>query len=454
MRSISLVALTLAIFAFVADSVSGQGKDSKESTGKWPTEVLGKDLDKWIVEIRDPDPANRQAAVRTVVQFGPAAHQKALIALAGRLLSRNEPDATVRADAAIALRVLVQADKKVSDPVIVGLTEALSDSQRTVRREAATVLGQIGPDAKGAISKLVGTLQDPMSWEVRHISARALAAVARGDKGPDPTAVNAFISTQVVGGFGTVNDPCAMVRMEVITALSVLGTTDKLRPAEMTALEDRLRKEQDRRVKIWVRLLLMMMDEKGHMSRANFDALLSELESEDAMVRVQAATALGTLGKMAAKQPGVATALTKALSDKEPEVRLAAVRALPRLGPDCIPALAKLLKDEKEDIAVRIQVARLAYVFGKDGKPLLDELTGLLTHKDATLVTAVIDGLAAFGDVAQPAVPALKKYDPETLSFDAQIKEVSEEATKAKQAVKVAAEEAVKHINDYKPPKK
>jgi hypothetical protein len=31
--------------------------------------------------------------------------------------------------------------------------------------------------------------------------------------------------------------------------------------------------------------------------------------------------------------------------------------------------------------------------------------------------TAAIEGLAAFGEVAQPAVPALKKYDPETLSL-------------------------------------
>jgi HEAT repeat protein len=457
MRSISLVALVLLISACASVSLSAEGKGKDTSTGKWPTEIAGKDLDKWIGEIKDADPAIRHAAVRTVVQFGPAA-QKALLPLAARLLLRNETDAAVRADAAIAIRVLLQPEKKVSDPVINALAEALGDSQRTVRREAATALAQIGPEAKGAISKLVSTLQDPMSWELRHVSARALAAVAHSDKGPDPTAVNAFISTQVPGGLGTVSDPCASVRLEVITALSMLGTTEKLRPAEKMALEDRLRKEQDHRVKIWVRLLLMMMDEKGHMTKPNFDALVADLESDDAGVRVQAAQALGTLGKMSAKQPGVATALTKALFDKELEVRLAAIRALPRLGPDCVPVLTKLLKDEKEDMAVRTQVAHAAALLGKDGKPLMDELTSLLTHKDVTLVTAAIEGLAAFGEVAQPAVPALKKYDPETLSFDAHIKEVtaaaSEEATRMKHAVKDAADEAAKHINDSRSPKK
>jgi HEAT repeat protein len=246
--------------------------------------------------------------------------------------------------------------------------------------------------------------------------------------------------------------------MEAITALSILGTTDKLRLAEKTALEDRLVKEKDHRVRIWVRLLLMMIDEKGQMTKSNFDALVKELENEDAGVRAQAATALGTLGKTAAKQPSVAAALTKALFDKEPEVRRAAIQALPRLGPDCVPVLTKILKDEKETIAVRSQVARSVWVLGKDGKAFVDELTGLLTHKDAALVTAAIDGLAAFGEWAQPAVPALKKYDPEALSFEAHIKEATaaatEEAHKAKEAVKAYAEEAVRHINDPRTPKK
>jgi HEAT repeat protein len=453
MRSVSIAALVLLAFAFAANAVSGQGKDSKDPAAKWPTEVHGKDLDKWIAEIKDTDPAIRQAAVRTVVEFGPAA-QKALIPLAGRLLLRNETDGSVRADAAAAIRVLVHPEKKVSEPVITALGEALSDPQRTVRREAATALGMIGPDAKGAIGKLVGTLQDSTSWEMRHISARALAAVARSDKGPDPSALNAFISTQATGGYGTLGDPCVSVRMEVITALSILGTTDKLRQAEKTALEDRLTREKDHRIKIWVRLLLMMIDEKGHMNRTSFDALVKELENEDAGVRSQAATALGTLGKTAAKQAGVATALTKALFDKELEVRLAAIQALPRLGPDCVPVLLKLLKNEKEDLSVRIQVARAAGLLGKDGKPFVDELIGLLTHKDAALVTAAIDGLGALGEVAQPAVPALKKYDPETLSFEAHIKEATEEANKTKEAVKAHAEEVARHINDFRAPKK
>jgi HEAT repeat protein len=266
--------------------------------------------------------------------------------------------------------------------------------------------------------------------------------------------LTALISSQVLG------DPSASVRMEVITALSVLGSTEKLQPEEKKALEWRLKEEKDHRVKTWVRVLLMLVDEKSHLTKANFDALLKELDSEDAAVRAQAVRALGTLGRSADKQAGIATALTKALSDRELEVRLAAVAALPRLGsPTCIPVLTKILKDEKEDMVVRTQVARSVWVMGRDGKAFVDELSSLLTHKNADLVSAAITGLAAFGEFAQAAVPALKKYDPETLSFDDHAKEVTrtsgEFVSRTKEAVKAAAEEAAKHIGDSKPsPKK
>jgi HEAT repeat protein len=422
----------------------------KDAGGKWPTEVLGKDLDRWMVEIKDPDPSNRQAAIRSVVQFGPAG-QKALNLLAGRLYPANEADTGVRADAAIAIRMLgiTGQNKQVHDNVLAALGEALSDTQRPVRLQAATTLGQLGPDAKGAIIKLAGALKDPVSWEVRMAAARALSSVARGEKGPDPTALTALINSQVL------SDPCASVRMEIVTALSVLGSTEKLQPEEKKALEYRLKEEKDHRVKIWVRVLLMLVDEKGHMTKANFDALLKEFDSEDAAIRAQAVRGLGTLGRNADKQPGVAAALTKALSDRDLEVRLAAVAALPRLGsPQCIPVLTKILKDDKEEMAVRTQVARSVWTMGRDGKAFVDELTGLLTHKNADLVSATITGLAAFGDLAQPAVPALKRYDPEMLSFDEHTKEVNRTAadfvTKTKEAMKAAADEAVKHINDSK----
>ena len=42
-------------------------------------QVMLKDLDKWIAEIKDTDPATRQTAVHTVVQFGPAAQKDSLL---------------------------------------------------------------------------------------------------------------------------------------------------------------------------------------------------------------------------------------------------------------------------------------------------------------------------------------------------------------------------------------
>jgi HEAT repeat protein len=437
-----------------------QAKDKetkKDPAGRWPVEILGKDLDRWILEIKDPDAANRQAAIRTVIQFGPAA-QKALSALAGRLYQANERDPGVRVDAVSAIRLLGLAnqEKKLRENIVLAVSNVLGDEHVGVRIQAVNAMGQFGAEARGEIAKLTSRLQDP-SWEVRAAAARALSSVARGDpeqkKGPDVNAVNALLDTRLLG------DPCASVRMEVITALSILGSPEKLQAVEKKALEDRMLKEKDHRVKIWVRLLLMYMDEKGHMTKTNFDALIKELESDDARVRAQAAQALGTLGKNADKQAGVATALTKAVYDKELEVRLAAITALPRLGnPACIPVLTRILKDEKEEMAVRTQIARSMWVLGKDGKVFLDELTALLTNKDAELVLAAISGIAAFGEAAHSAIPALKGYDPEALSYDSHIKDITkaatEEARRTKDAVKAAADEAVRQIYDAKSPKK
>ncbi len=72
---------------------------------------------------------------------------------------------------------------------------------------------------------------------------------------------------------------------------------------------------------------------------------------------------------------------------------------------------------------------------------------------------AAIGGLAGFGNLAQSALPDLKKLaaDPGTVYEasikDAALKEAAEEATRTKDTVKSTADEAIKHINEAKPKK-
>lgn len=450
MRAISLVALVMGLFVLTSGPIAGQGKDKdkdpkKDPTGNYPTEIGGKDLAQWVQELQDTDSSNRQAAVRAIVQFGPGA-KKAVAKVASRLYPANESDALVRADAAAAISMIGvdKEDKKIYDYTLAALAEALADGQRSVRVQAASTLGRFGTDARGAIPKLAGTLQDESSWELRLASARALGAIGRGEKGADGTAMKALVARLI--------DPCASVRMEVITSLSVLGPAadEKLAATERKFLEDRLVKERDQRVRLWVRVLLMFLDEKNYMTAANFNALAKSLGDEDARVRAQAAQALGTLGPKAKDQVPV---LLKAAEDKEPEVQIAAIGALARIGdPACLKLFTKILKDDKEQLTVRATVARAAGAMGKAGQPLLGELSGLLTNKDPDVVLAAIGGLAGFGELGKSALPDLKKLTDATPSFEAHFKEAAtkaaaEETTRTKDTVKAAAEEAIKHIS-------
>jgi len=462
MRCLSKIALVLGLLMLGAGSISGQGKDKdkakdkdskKDPAGQFPTDIGGKDLNQWIAEIKDTDPTNRQTAIRTLVHFGPAA-QKAVKTLAGRLYSANESDASVRADAAAAIGMLGLADlnTKDRDTVIGDLVQALSDSQRPVRLQVANTLARIGPDAKAggdprAIAKLGVTVQDEISWEVRFASAHALSILGRDAKGADEKAVAALINA--------LPDRCASVRMEAIRALSIIGAapTEKQLDREKKALGKRLLDEKDHRVTIWVRVLLMFLDEKNYMTKTEMDKLAKELTNNDAKVKVQAAQALGTLGSKASLQ---APALTAAVADKNQDVQLAAIAALPRVaGAGCIPLLSKLLKDEKEQLAIRVQIIHSVPVLGESGKVFVDELAVLLINKDPDLVAAAINSLAAFGDVAQPAIPALKNFDPKQLTFEAQTKDanknVLEEVNRTREAIKAAADEAIKHISESKP---
>lgn len=459
MRALSLVALVIGLFVVSSGAVTGQGKDKdkdkdpkKDPSGKLPTEVGGKDLDQWVKELADADPSTRQTAVRAIAQFGPGA-KKAAAKIASRLYPANETDAMVRADAAAAIAMIGvdKDDKKIYEYTLGALAEALADGQRSVRLQAASTLGRFGPDAKGAVAKLAGTLNDDSSWELRVASARALGSAGRTDKGvADATAMDALVKR--------LNDRSASVRMEVITALSQVGPapSEKLAAFEKKAIEERLTGETDKRVRLWVRVMLMFLDEKA-MSAANFTALAKGLEDDDAKVRAQAAQALGTLGP---KAKGQASALLKTAQDKDPEVQVAAIGALARVGdPACLALFSKILKDDKEDLRVRSTVAQAAGAMGDAGKPLIADLIGLLSNKDPNIALAAIGGLAGFGNLAQSALPDLKKLaaDPGTAYDaaikDAAVKDAAEEVTRTKDTVKSTAEEAIKHINEAKPKK-
>jgi HEAT repeat protein len=434
MRFLSLLALVLLTFGLSSDPLSGQGKDKdkdpKKDTDARLLTVFGKDLSQYIQDLQDPDPSTRQTACWAICQFG-SAGRKAVPAIASRLSINTEPDNAVRASAAIALGTL-GADKADMKTAVSALSEALGDGQRAVRLQAAFALAHLGHDAKGAVGKLASALQDPVSWEMRQAAARALGAVGHTDKperNADLTALSALLNA--------LPDASATVRMEVVIALFGIGhPPEKQLPGELKTISDRLGRERDHRVRIWLRVLLMMLDEKNHMTAGNFAIIAKSLAAEeDTRVRAQACYAMGTFGEKARDHVPL---LIKAADASDPEVSLAALHALAQVGsPASIKLLTERLTRETEPLPVRIQIALSAYLLGEKGKALVGDLTALLTHRDPDLVGAAIRGLGSFGYWAKPSMQALKTFAAETKN----------------EYLKHAANDAIKTIdNAVKPP--
>jgi HEAT repeat protein len=449
----SFIAAVLGLLLITA-SVSSQGKDKdkepKKDPGRYPTEIGGKDLKAWMEDMRDEyDPTVRQTAIRTIVNFGPAARR----AVPYLIAALAERDASVRGDAATALGVIGidEKDDKNLAKGIKGLQNLVLDEQRPVRLHAVAALGRFGAHSKPAIKSLITALSDSQSWEVRKAAAEALSYIALDPmKGPD-TAVFSALTAALA------KDTCAPVRLEIIRGLYRLGKapTEPTASAEKTALVARL-KDRDKVVAIWARTLLMFVDSaQTDLNTKGLAALAKYLEDPDPLARVQAAQALGTLGPKAKAQ---VSDLIKAAGDKDVAVAAAAMTALgyiqdtdalPTLSdaatgkdqglaltaimalgytqqPKAVPTLVKLLKDKEQNL--RIQAAAALGLLGSAGKAAVDDLVEALNDKEPAVVIAAMSGLVQLRDVSEEkALPAIKKL---TDSKDDAIKEAAAQAVK------------------------
>ncbi len=157
-------------------------------------------------------------------------------------------------------------------------------------------------------------------------------------------------------------------------------------------------------------------------------ALAGALADPDHFVRWAAAR---TLSNLAPVEPAVVVpALIVLLCDPDLDVRLAATAALERYGPEAasaVPALAKLIG--KGDAEMRVAVITSLRGIGLDSAAAIPELIKALGHEDARVRRAAADLLGQFGrdrtsakgkaaaTAAEAAVPALRRLledpDPE-----------------------------------------
>ncbi len=232
------------------------------------------------------------------------------------------------------------------------LVEALKDSDAAVRAGTASVLGDIGPDAKAAVPALVEALKDSDWW------VRASAAGALGYIGPDAkAAVPALV--------GVLKDSDAGVRVSAAFALSRFG------PDAVPALVETL-KDSDANVRAAAAEGLIHI---GPDAKAAVPALVETLKDSNSYVRGAAAGALGGIGPGA---KAAVPALVEALKDSDANVREVAAHALIRIAPDAKAAASarlELLKHSNARIRqLKAAVEASSFGVGPDAKAAVPAL--------------------------------------------------------------------------------
>jgi HEAT repeat protein len=243
-------------------------------------------------------------------------------------LLRSAEKADDRSAAAFALA----EGKAKSKPAVPALAAALKDRTRTVRADAATALGVIGPDAAEAVPALAAALDDP---DAAVGSAAAMALGGVGEKATD--AVRPL--TEVV------KDTTRLAELRRAAAYGLGGIGAAAKPATAT--------------------------------------LTAALKDADARLRVKSAVAL--VGIDAGNAAVAVPVLRSAVAGKDEFARLEAVFGLKALGPaakDAVPELVSALKSGGK-------VGKYAgEALGRVGEPAVGPLVEAAKGPDAALRTA------------------------------------------------------------------
>ncbi len=331
-----LVAAALGCLA-VAAPAHGQGK--KSDTGTQITDIGGKTMEQWIKEIGAKDPSKRENAIRTVQYFGPDRAYQAVPAILAQLRKHTPTypiDVSVRVNAAIALGVILGGvkdpePKHVKESVTL-LKRLLTDSQSIVRYRAAQALGRIGRDAREATPEIISLVKDKGTWETRQAAVIALGFVPGDDKIGPPLAVLNVL-------YGALSDEAVQVRLAAIQSLTWLGgpADAKVRANLLNALMPVAIKDSEPTVQIWANMAIMSIMHK--ITPTYLDPICKMLAHADVAARVQAAQAIGTIGRDA---KDCIPTLNKTLADPEPMVVYWCIWALGRMEKSAVGAEAAL----------------------------------------------------------------------------------------------------------------
>ncbi len=105
--------------------------------------------------------------------------------------------------------------------------------------------------------------------------------------------------------------------------------------------------------------------------------------------------------------------------DKDPKLRIGAIRALGMIGPEAktaVPALTELLKDK--EARVRMASAEALVKIGPEAKAAIPVVTELLKDKDSDVRSWAAEVLGEMMSEAKGAIPALTELSRDEDRFD------------------------------------
>ena len=336
---------------------------------KWPTEISGKTMSDWIKDLTHPDPAMREAALRTLPSFGPVVQKAAGKILVKRMRAETDPGVRLTVFQSIAAIGFDEKDKNDETEAIRTLGDIVdrAASGGMTRMQAVQALAAFGSRAYGAVSYVAGTAAGDPAYETRRVIANTLARIGFSETlGPNQRALDTLSGPLA-------RDVSVAVRMEALQSLVLLGppwaevrkTGDKNPPkidqAGADKVADNMRarlgiggpkaaaggKETDKQLEIWCRVVLMRFDER-EITPENLALIGRHIDPDpkaESGPKLQALQALALFGEKAAPQ---LDAVAKVVNDDNPLVVGVAMNCLGSMGVKAQGCIAELEKVEKK----------------------------------------------------------------------------------------------------------
>ncbi len=283
--------------------------------------------------------------------------------------------------------------KQKSTDAVKQLAEWLADDSTLVRQSAAWALTQLGEAAEPAVSQLSQALSD------RDARVRWAAATTLGNLGQRAEAAEGAL-------IRTVHDRDADVQCAAIIALRSIDITDER--AVSAALSDCLKAEStDVQAEALATLTHLIPRCSETTKRDLVPRLTKALTTKNDEVRLATVVLLGDVGLVAT--PAI-TALTRAANDLDEHVESAAIRTLNRLADEIDQRWSRLDASQREALQHSCEIA--ARELSAPAHEESDKPRSQLAHRFRQL----FDGIQLASKETSPARNSARKDDPLTIA--------------------------------------